>query len=137
MSGIVPELAIIDKEGSIFDRGDRYEIPLYQRPYAWGEEHIERLIEDVDDIPADGDQRYYLGSLVVARKGGSLWEVIDGQQRLTTLYLLLSALGVREDEENGALTFSCRAKSASKVPFSRTSFLTYSLRISSRGSESV
>ena len=105
----VPELAIVDDEGCIFTRGDRYEIPLYQRPYAWGEEHIEQLIEDVDGLEAEGVQRYYLGSLVVARKGEHLFEVIDGQQRLTTLYLLLSALGVDVGERT--LSFSCRERS--------------------------
>ena len=44
----VPELTILDGEGgNVFTRGDRYEIPLYQRPYAWGERNIEQLVEDV------------------------------------------------------------------------------------------
>lgn len=108
----VPELAIIGEGGNIFTRGDRYEIPLYQRPYAWGERNIEQLVEDVRDLPDEGEQYYYLGSLVVWHKTDGAYEVIDGQQRLTTLYLLLSALG--EDVDNGeapTLTFSCRDRS--------------------------
>ena len=113
----VPELTILDGESgkNIFNRGDRYEIPLYQRPFAWGEEHIERLIEDIADLAEDGSQKYYLGSLVVSsrdRSAYSVYEVIDGQQRLTTLYLLLDALG--EDVGGGdalSLSFTCRAKS--------------------------
>ncbi|MEE1210468.1 MAG: DUF262 domain-containing protein, partial [Parafannyhessea umbonata] len=114
MSGkAVPELAILDEGGSnIFTRGDRYEIPLYQRPYAWGEEHIEQLVDDVDGLPDHGDRRYYLGSLVVWRKPDGTWEVIDGQQRLTTLYLMLTALGEPVGGNDApALSFSCRDRS--------------------------
>ena len=110
----VPELVILDGEGgNVFTRGDRYEIPLYQRPYAWGERNIEQLVEDVRDLPDEGGQSYYLGSLVVWRKADGAYEVIDGQQRLTTLYLLLSALGERVGDADGApsLAFSCRDRS--------------------------
>lgn len=109
----IPELAIVNEEGaSIFARGDRYEIPLYQRPYAWDERNIEQLLEDVRDISDDGEQKYYLGSLVVYPKDKRLYEVIDGQQRLTTLYLLLAALGMElGGEGEPALSFSCREKS--------------------------
>ena len=109
----VPELSILDSDGgNVFTRGDCYEIPLYQRPYAWGESHIEQLIDDVEDLSDDGGRRYFLGSLVVWQKPNGVWEVIDGQQRLTTLYLLLCAL----DEQVGGddvptLSFSCRDKS--------------------------
>ena len=112
MSEMVRELTILDAEGSIFSKGDRYEIPLYQRPYAWGEDNIEQLIEDIDDISADGAQKYYLWSLVVAQKADGAYEVIDGQQRLTTLYLLLHALGEQlQVEGEPTLKFACRAKS--------------------------
>ena len=112
-SSNVPELTILDGDGgNIFTRGERYEIPLYQRPYAWGERNIEQLVDDVDDLPDDDERGYYLGSLVVWHKLDGAWEVIDGQQRLTTLFLLLSALGEQVSVDDvPALSFSCRDKS--------------------------
>ena len=77
---------------------DRYEIPLYQRNYAWGRREIEQLVRDVIDyIPKDPndnkDQNYYIGTLVVfGQEDGVTYEVIDGQQRLTTLVLLVAYL---------------------------------------------
>lgn len=61
-------------------------VPAYQRGYRWGEVEVRRLL---DDIAAAGSNAYYLQPIVVkAREDGS-WELVDGQQRLTTLYLLL------------------------------------------------
>lgn len=88
---------------------NRYSVPRYQRNYAWTEEHIKQLIDDVLDSASDknGTERsYYLGTLVVfPRKQGAglIYEVIDGQQRLTTLTLLASYLTYKErDNQNGA-----------------------------------
>ena len=73
----------------LFDEGCVYRVPIYQRAYAWGADEIKTLLDDVRR--ADG--QYYLGSLVVARCGSernrTVYEVIDGQQRLT-LFLPLS-----------------------------------------------
>jgi len=74
---------------------DRYSIPLYQRNYTWGEEQIHRLIHDVlDEAEQESTKDYFLGNLVVAppNRSGDPFDVIDGQQRLTTLYILLSKL---------------------------------------------
>lgn len=79
---------------------DWYLVPRYQRNYAWTEEHIKQLIDDIlDSLVASGKdlvRPYYIGTLVVfPRKGhyGRMeYEVIDGQQRLTTLTLLASYL---------------------------------------------
>ncbi|ASK66190.1 hypothetical protein CFK39_10615 [Brachybacterium avium] len=76
----------------------RYSIPLYQRNYTWGEEQIHRLILDVlDEAEQDESKDYFLGNLVVAPPGrpDDPFDVIDGQQRLTTLYILLMKLRVR------------------------------------------
>lgn len=75
----------------------RYVVPMYQRNYAWGEAEIHQLIQDVLDYQQKSQrqgatQPYYIGTLVVyERKDGSL-EVIDGQQRFTTLTLLAICL---------------------------------------------
>jgi len=59
-------------------------VPSYQRGYRWGKEEVERLLED---IYSNGSQGYCLQPIVV-RKCGEEYELIDGQQRLTTLYLI-------------------------------------------------
>lgn len=61
-------------------------VPSYQRGYRWGAQEVERLLDDID---ASGDATYYLQPIVVKRLGDDRWELIDGQQRLTTLYLML------------------------------------------------
>lgn len=100
---LVTELKIIENEENIFTKGDKYVIPLYQRAYAWTDEQIKQLIEDVIDI--DHDKNYYIGTLIVHKKDNQ-YEVVDGQQRLTTLYLLLSYLGYKLPYES--LSFACR-----------------------------
>jgi uncharacterized protein with ParB-like and HNH nuclease domain len=69
-------------------KGTEYVVPIYQRNYAWEKREIEQLLDDIND--AEG--KYYLGSLVVNHLEPNVYEVIDGQQRLTTLFLLLSFL---------------------------------------------
>ncbi|WOD37212.1 DUF262 domain-containing HNH endonuclease family protein [Nodosilinea sp. E11] len=76
-----------------------FSIPLYQRPYAWEIEQAEALLDDLLDFlgdsntPIDEISPYFLGSIVLIKTdGASQSEVVDGQQRLTTLTILLSVL---------------------------------------------
>lgn len=71
-----------------------YIIPPYQRNYAWGVKEIEQLIQDIIDQSRQGtaSKNYYIGTLVTYQRSDSKFEVIDGQQRLTTLTLLIKAL---------------------------------------------
>lgn len=86
-----------------------YEVPIYQRNYAWGKEEIEQLIKDIYESKFNSDnQSYYLGNLIVNRIETDTYEVIDGQQRLTTLFLLLSYLNL---VTKNALRFEAREKS--------------------------
>lgn len=74
---------------------DIYEIPEFQRPYSWELEHCEKLWEDLinfhENLNAESDD-YFLGNIVVHTIKGNYFSVIDGQQRLTTLLLLMQAL---------------------------------------------
>lgn len=73
----------------LFDGDNRYVIPIYQRNYAWDIEEVNQLISDIKNH--DGNN-YYLGALTVKKRADNAFEVIDGQQRLTTLFLILSVL---------------------------------------------
>lgn len=105
MSNLVTELHIIDENNNIFDTEMDYIIPLYQRAYAWEDKQLTQLIEDIEDVAEDAN--YYIGSLIVSEQNGR-YEVVDGQQRLTSLYLLLNCLGIKTKP---TLTFACRDKS--------------------------
>jgi len=90
----------------IFCEDYLFEIPTYQRPYSWKKEQAIQLLDDISyfalrdeeltDIPP-----YFLGSIVLIKKQTSAFaKVVDGQQRLTTLTILLAALRhVIEDDE--------------------------------------
>lgn len=86
-----------------------YQIPIYQRNYAWTEKQIIQLIEDIEGSIDSSDKNYFLGNLIVNQVDNNVYEVIDGQQRLTTLYLLEKFLGVSFAKE--ALRFEAREKS--------------------------
>ena len=108
---MIQELRILDDE-TLFDKEVHYVIPRYQRAYAWEDKEIVQLIDDINDSTGD----YYIGSLVVAKVKDKVetYEVVDGQQRLTTLYLLLHYLVSRrrlEREVGKTLSFDCRPNS--------------------------
>ena len=85
-----------------------YQIPVYQRNYAWGRPQISAMIQDVYDYylkSLTSPENYYIGSLVVAKKE-HYFEVLDGQQRFTTLNLL--ALFLKSKLKNAKLDqFNC------------------------------
>ena len=78
----------------VFSDNYFFEIPLYQRPYAWTDEHVEELLDDlIDEMRRDSDAPYFLGSIVLIKSDDNpKSEVVDGQQRLTTLTMLLCVL---------------------------------------------
>ena len=73
---------------------DTYVIPIYQRNYEWDRLQIARLIEDINSI--GNDEQYYLGTLVTFRRNDGSYELVDGQQRHTTLNLIKAVLGERD-----------------------------------------
>ena len=82
----------------LFDNENKcnYIIPIYQRNYAWGNDEISSLLQDIKNAceqNKEQDKNYYIGSLVVYRRENGDFEVIDGQQRLTTLTLIMHYLG--------------------------------------------
>ena len=77
----------------------RYEIPAYQRPYSWEKGNVEQLLDDVWEAFEANDEEYFIGSLItIERDKGRLYDVVDGQQRLTTLNLIFSRLRDGVDE---------------------------------------
>ena len=116
MSNNTPEPKFYDIKKLLTE--DSYVIPMYQRNYAWAEQEINQLIDDVLDYQAKGSSNanYYIGTLVVYKQKDGSYEVIDGQQRLTTLSLLAiylnnaSVLNWYQTNQLN-LSFECRDKS--------------------------
>lgn len=75
----------------IFIEKKKYQIPVFQRPYSWEESHIDDLLEDFEHSFSNNESEYFLGTLVFSNeleKEKGIIDVIDGQQRLTTISLI-------------------------------------------------
>ncbi|MEU8422124.1 DUF262 domain-containing HNH endonuclease family protein [Micromonospora sp. NPDC048835] len=97
--------------GDIFTDSYRFSIPRYQRPYAWTEEQAGEMLEDLlaaarCEHKLEDSDPYFLGSIVlVKREGHPESEVVDGQQRLTTLMTLLSVVRLFLPEDFAAALY--------------------------------
>ena len=89
-------------------------VPSYQRGYRWGKREVEALLGDIWDYAKEPKAKFYcLQPVMVRRIGERRYSLIDGQQRLTTIFLILKFLGVRGDLEGHfyALEYETRAGS--------------------------
>lgn len=93
---MVPAIITAKEQRLVRIFGDDYffEIPLYQRPYAWTTEEVDDLLDDLTDaMNRDSEAPYFLGSIVLIKSDGDpKSQVVDGQQRLTTLTMLFCVM---------------------------------------------
>ena len=112
---------IIESVEKIFSNGRIYNIPEYQRGYKWSEKDVNALLNDINNFQAEGDKFYCLQNITIKKQKNSenIYEVIDGQQRLTTLSILLSYLGKtallkKENKENNEYNIQYSIREESK-----------------------
>jgi hypothetical protein len=76
----------------ILTENKKYSIPSYQRPYSWTPDNVTELLDDIYQSHIANDPEYFVGSMICVTNGDNRFEVVDGQQRLTTLSLILAQL---------------------------------------------
>ncbi len=85
------------------DIQDSFFVPAYQRGYRWGTTEVGRLL---DDVYESSGEPYFLQPVVVKSRPDEKWELVDGQQRLTTLYLILKYM-----HDRGLQSTGCQGRS--------------------------
>lgn len=104
---IEPSLITVEKLSNSF-----YVVPDYQREYVWKcDEHIAQFLEDIHQA-ASCDDSYFIGSMITVERPDGRYDVIDGQQRLTTIILCLCALShiLKDYEDKASYIRQIRAK---------------------------
>lgn len=90
-------------------KNKRFVIPEYQRPYAWTDEQIQVLFDDLTEYTHnntdDDDNPYFLGTIVSYENEDHEQEIIDGQQRITSLFLLLRAIYTKLENSGSEADF--------------------------------
>jgi uncharacterized protein with ParB-like and HNH nuclease domain len=83
--------------GELFDQNYQFVIPPFQRPYTWKKKHLEQLKLDIDGLVDGEESVHFMGAIIDDSRVGDgatdikTYELIDGQQRVTTVYLLVCA----------------------------------------------
>jgi len=98
------------KVQDILTENKKYIIPSYQRPYSWTVDNAVQLIDDIYQSSRSDEREYFIGSMICISKGQNQYEVVDGQQRLTTLSIIVSELkkviplqGIKDDLQKRVL----------------------------------
>lgn len=88
-----------------------FKIPAYQRGFKWTNIEVEALLKDINDFEhKENDDFYCLQPLVVKQQNGNIYNVVDGQQRLTTIFLIWNCL--KQDAEKFTIEYETRKGSA-------------------------
>ena len=98
-------------------RKEKFVIPAYQRGYRWGERQVTELLNDLKEFTEKEKQKdefYCLQPLVITPTKENEWEVIDGQQRLTTTFLILNFLNQRYTKERQKKLYSINYQTRDK-----------------------
>ena len=91
------KIACVDKEMRAILETGYYRIPRFQRPYSWEKENIEDFW---NDTIVNNTDDYFIGSMVVFKEKSGTFGIVDGQQRLTTITMILAALRNTFQQEN-------------------------------------
>jgi len=75
-------------------------VPEYQRPYSWKDEHVKNLLHSVTRAMRD-ESRLMLGTIIIHKNSAEQWELVDGQQRMVTLYMLVKCISMLETVVGG------------------------------------
>ena len=86
--------------------GMSFYVPAYQRGYRWGAGQVKALLDDIWDFTLNKSTTFYCLQPIVVTRGNNSWPVVDGQQRLTTLFLLISV--IRDLTENEDCLKTCK-----------------------------
>ena len=92
-----------EKVSHFLNKTQQFTIPIFQRKYSWTRDQCKQLLEDVIRVGSDNEENHFIGSFVHLSEDDDIiptYRVIDGQQRITTLILLISALSdyIKENE---------------------------------------
>lgn len=120
----------------IVDNKLQFNIPIYQRLYVWDNDVVKVFLTDLKNAYFENKQNdYFIGSIVYVKNDGLIYDLIDGQQRNTTLWLLSNVLGNDLDkfafvnDEKMRLNFSIRKKVTAYFEFLRNTRDTNNLEI--------
>ena len=106
----------------LFSNGVTYRIPRFQRDYSWGEDDWHELWADIiETTKVNGEPAHYMGYLVLQTNDNKTFDVIDGQQRLTTLSIII--LAAIKNLQNLALDAQDNTPSIQRAQGLRSSFI--------------
>lgn len=90
----------------------KLKIPIYQRPYKWSTKSVNTLLDDIWKAFKDNNEEYRIGTIILHKENEKEFNIVDGQQRLTTIAILLSILETEENiellnEKYSPLSYNC------------------------------